>query len=86
MIYSELINKWDSYNFPFIIFLVQKVEDITDLQKEFIQYENIDKRNISFFISPLKFNANKEKNIKLIKQKIYKIIFLLLSIRRCFYI
>ena len=71
---NDLIeDELSEYNFPFIIFLVQKEMDITDLKKEFIQYENIDKRNISFFISPLRNNANKVNYIKLIKQKIYKI-------------
>ena len=61
------------YNFPFLIFLVQNEEDKNDLEKEFLQYKIIDKRNISFFISPLKNDSSKEKNIDLIKMKIYKI-------------
>ena len=61
------------YYFPFIIFLVHKEKDIIDLKKELIQYSTIDERNISYFISPLKKDANKEKNIELIKLKIYKI-------------
>ena len=66
-------NEFSEYYTPFLIFLVQKEEDIIDLKKEFIQYNYIDIRNFSFFISPLKIDANKEINIKKIKRKIYKI-------------
>ena len=52
---------------------MQKQEDITDLKKEFLQYDSIDERNISFFITPLKNDASKEENIKSIKLKIFKI-------------
>ena len=48
------------YNFPFFIILVQKEVDIIDLKKEFLQYNNIDQRNFSFFISPLKDASSKE--------------------------
>ena len=58
------------YNFPFFIILVQKEEDIIDLKNEFLQYNNIDKRNISFFISPLK-DASFKKNIKIKILKIF---------------
>ena len=46
-------NEFSEYYTPFLIFLVQKEEDIIDLKKEFIQYNYIDIRNISFFISYL---------------------------------
>ena len=36
------------YYFPFFIILVQKEVDIIDLKKEFLQYNNIDQRNVSF--------------------------------------
>ena len=61
------------YKFPFIIFLVQNEQDENDLKNEFLQYTNIDKRNISYFISPLKNDSSKEKNKNLIKNKIFKI-------------
>ena len=66
-------NKISEFNFPFFILLLQNEAEITDLTKEFLQYNLIDKRNISFFITPLKKNYLFETNVNLIKRKLYRI-------------
>ena len=66
------------YYLPFFILLAKDEKDKEDLDS-FINSQNInnikiDKRNIETFITPLNVSLEeKEKNIKLIKQKIYKI-------------
>lgn len=66
------------YYHPFFILLAKDEKDKEDLDS-FINSQNInnikiDKRNIECFITPLNESLEeKEKNVKLIKQKIYKI-------------